>query len=312
MDFGEILKRTWEITWRFKGLWVLGILASCGSGNGGGGGGGGGGNVSNAFPNNGGGSGNFPQIEQFFNSVDEAVWIALILAIILIFLLIALVAFVLGVMGQAGLIFGFGQADEGETVGLISAFKGGLQYFLRLFGLRLLLIAFGLVLTIALLLMILPVAILTLGIGLLCLIPFFCLLIPLGIAFSVYIQISQLAIVIEDIDIFAGLRKGWQVIKSDPGSVIVMALILIFGAGIIGLLLALPFFALIVPVIAGLGIGTDASMGIGIGVAVLGFLLYLPVIILLSGILQTYVQGAWTITYRRLTGRSGAANLAGQ
>ncbi len=41
MDYGWVLKRAWEITWKFKGLWVLGILASCSGGGGGGGGGGG-------------------------------------------------------------------------------------------------------------------------------------------------------------------------------------------------------------------------------------------------------------------------------
>jgi hypothetical protein len=290
-------------------LWVLGILASCGSGNGGGGGGGGGGNVSNTFQG-GGGSPDFPQLEQFFNSVDETVWIALIVAIILVFLLLAIVALVLGIMGQAGLIHGFDQADEGEMVGLVSAFKGGLDYFLRLLGLKILLLVFGILLTIAILITVLPMVILTLGIGLLCLIPLICLLIPLGIAFSVYIQISQIAIVVEDIDIFAGLRRGWEVLRGNLGSLVVMALILVLGGGIIGLLLALPFIALIIPIIAGLGVGTDASMGIGLGVAALGFLVYLPVVIVLSGILQTYLQGAWTITYRRLTGQSGASELA--
>jgi hypothetical protein len=137
-----------------------------------------------------------------------------------------------------------------------------------------------------------------------------CLLIPVAIVFAVYIQLSQLAIVVEDIDIFAGFRKGWEVIKSDPGAIIVMALILVLGGAIVGLLLALPFIALIIPVIAGLGIGTDASMGVGIGLAALGFLIYLPVLIVLSGIMQTYIQGAWTVTYRRLTGRTGAKELA--
>ena len=40
MDFGEVLTRAWQITWRYKGLWVLGLLAGCGTGGGGGGGGG--------------------------------------------------------------------------------------------------------------------------------------------------------------------------------------------------------------------------------------------------------------------------------
>ena len=39
MDYGEILKKSWNITWKFKVLWLFGFLASCGKGGGGGGGG---------------------------------------------------------------------------------------------------------------------------------------------------------------------------------------------------------------------------------------------------------------------------------
>jgi hypothetical protein len=30
MDFGYVIKRAWEIIWKFKVLWIFGILASCG------------------------------------------------------------------------------------------------------------------------------------------------------------------------------------------------------------------------------------------------------------------------------------------
>ena len=38
MDYGKVLGRAWEITWRWKVLWILGFLASLGNGGGGGGG----------------------------------------------------------------------------------------------------------------------------------------------------------------------------------------------------------------------------------------------------------------------------------
>ena len=39
-NFGEILTRAWQITWKYKVLWIFGILAGCTNGGGGGGGGG--------------------------------------------------------------------------------------------------------------------------------------------------------------------------------------------------------------------------------------------------------------------------------
>ena len=32
MDFGEILSKAWKIIWKFKILWIFGILTSCGQG----------------------------------------------------------------------------------------------------------------------------------------------------------------------------------------------------------------------------------------------------------------------------------------
>ncbi len=57
MDYSSVLRRAWDITWRYKGLWILGILASC-SGNGGSGAGGRGGSGFNY--NFGGGNGQTP------------------------------------------------------------------------------------------------------------------------------------------------------------------------------------------------------------------------------------------------------------
>ena len=30
MDYGEVLSKSWKIPWKFKVLWIFGILASCG------------------------------------------------------------------------------------------------------------------------------------------------------------------------------------------------------------------------------------------------------------------------------------------
>ena len=50
-NFGEVLTRAWQITWKYKVLWIFGILASCGRGGGNGGGGNSGG--SSSRPSNG-------------------------------------------------------------------------------------------------------------------------------------------------------------------------------------------------------------------------------------------------------------------
>ena len=69
---------------------------------------------------------------------------------------------------------------------------------------------------------------------------------------------------------------------------------------VIGLLLALPILAIFLPAVVAYSIGNAQSMT-PLLTAGLIFLLYLPVLILLRGILATYKGSAWTLTYLRLT-----------
>jgi len=66
MDIGEVLSRAWKIIWKYKVLWIFGILASCGQGGGGGGGGGNSGyRYSQGDPNV------SPEIERFFFGIER-------------------------------------------------------------------------------------------------------------------------------------------------------------------------------------------------------------------------------------------------
>jgi len=56
MDLGEVLGRTWQITWKNKGLWLLGVLAGCS---------GAGGRAGSRIEIKTEG-GEFPQVERFF------------------------------------------------------------------------------------------------------------------------------------------------------------------------------------------------------------------------------------------------------
>jgi hypothetical protein len=88
---------------------------------------------------------------------------------------------------------------------------------------------------------------------------------------------------------------------------VVMALILYLGVNlIVGFIIALPLALVISPIIFGAAVGTDQALGGGLVTAAICFVLYLPVLIVLSGILRSYIESAWTLTYLRLTGAPGA------
>ena len=294
-DFGNVLTRTWQIIWKNKVLWIFGVLASCARG--GGGGGGGGGNTGYQF-----GSGDQPpfagdqftrKMEQFAQWLTENWWV--IVVIVLVLILISLLFYFIGFVGKIGLIKGTYKAETGATsLVLGELFSESLPYFWRVFGLNFLI---GL----AFLVIILPlvlIGILTAGIGFICILPLLCILIPVSWIVAVILEQANAAIVIEDLRMFDGFKRGWEIVKANVGPVIIMALILLFGGGIISIIFAVPIFFMIFPLIPSLISGEFQPSAFWI--AGLCFVAYLPVLILLNGILTAYIQSAWTLTYMRL------------
>ncbi|MFA9403854.1 MAG: hypothetical protein ACERKY_12425 [Anaerolineales bacterium] len=297
MDISAIFKRAWEITWKHKGLWVLGILANCSSGSSQ--------TSSNVsrMPQYNVSGGEFPQIDHWLQSVPEGTWIAIGIAVIGGLILLALIFWVLAAIGNGGLIAGFQMAETGETVTMGTAFQQGFRYFWKLLVIQ---IIPGL----ASLAVILPVvfggalmSIVTLGIGLICFIPLICLLIPLGIALTIYTLFTQIALIVEELDIVAAFKRAWDVFRSNLGEVIVMGLILGVGGFIVGLILTIPFILMVLPFITGLIVNTESSTIAGLSLTLIGILFYLPVLLLASGIMRTFITGSWTLTYRSLIGK---------
>lgn len=296
MDIAAIFKRAWEITWKYKGLWVLGFLANCS-----GGGSQGSSNITR-IPEYSISGGEFPELERWFLSVPEETWIIIGIVVVCGLLLLALLFWVLAAIGNGGLIAGFQMAETGESVTLGSAFQQGIKYFWKLLVIQLILglaslLVFGSGIIGGVLF-----SILTLGLGVICLIPLICLFIPLGIAISIYTLLTQIALIVEDLDITAAFRRSWDVFRSNPGQVIVMGLILGVGGFIVGLILAIPFVLMALPFVAGLLVGTDTSSLTGLAMTMIGILLYLPVLLTAGAIMRTFITGSWTLTYRDLIG----------
>jgi len=306
MDYGEVLRKTWDISWRNKGLWLLGILAGCSAS--------GRGNFSTSTSGARGYSFDSPDFGRYdkapnfgdFGPIQEEVFIPIILGLICLGLIVALIVFVLGVIGQGGLIAGFKRADDGANVSFSEAFGDGLQSFWKLAGIRVLFFVAGFVIVLALILGTILFGVATFGIGLLCLIPLICLLIPIGLGVDSYIILTMVASVEEELGVVESFGRSWATLKENLGPIVVMILILIVGFGILGFILAVPFIALGFPFIAGAIIGTDAAVISGIAITLLCAMVAIPLLIVAYGLLTTYATGAWTLTYRRLNGTMGA------
>ena len=302
MDYGWVLKRAWEITWKFKGLWVLGILASCSSG--GGGGGHGGSSSGTGYQLNGESDPRFLQFQHWMQSIPEETWILIAVVAGTVILVLALISLVLGILGQAGLIAGHNQVETNGTVTLGEAWRIGTANFWRLLGVRAIFWLAGLLVGILIAAVAITTAVGTFGIGLICLIPLLCLLIPIGALVGVYVMLTQVALVTEALGVKESFLRSWDVMKANLGPVIVIGLIVVFGSAVIGLALAFPLIAAVLPAAAGLAFGTDQSTSAGLITAGVCLVVYLPLLIVANGVLQTYVTGVWTLSWRQWTGRA--------
>jgi hypothetical protein len=303
LNVGEILTTAWRILWKHKILWIFGILAGCGAN------GAPRGNVSYSFSS--GDVGSLPPgVQNFFNGLSQhpAQAAGIVAAAFALVCVIVLVFVALGVLGRIGLISGTRRADGGVAhLGFGELVEASRPYFWRIFGLHLLLGLAAFVVILLFVVLFVGFAAVTLGLGLFCLIPLICVLIPLAWLAAVWFEQTDIAIVLEDLSIPNGLARGWKVLSSNWGPMIIMALILFIGSAIVSFILVVPFVLAAFPAAFAF---ISASPNLQQGLLALGLVcacIYLPFLILANGIVQTYYHSAWTLTFLRLTSGTAAA-----
>lgn len=307
MDFGEVLTKAWQITWKYKVLWLFGILAGCGN--------------SSAQSNYSFGGQDFggpspgpenipPELQrffgpfsEFFNQFSEGELLVFGIIAAIIGLVFAVIVILLSTVGRIGLVRGALLADSGaETLTFGELFESVRPYFWRVLGLNLLLLIVFFIMAAVLGLMGVLFVTLTLGFGVLCLLPLVCLLIPAAWLVSLVIEQANIALIVDDLSIGDSLQRGWEVFRQNLGPVIIMGLILTVGIGLLGgFLIALPLSLIGVPVLAAILSDSQTAVTAGLVIGGICLVVLIPVLILLSGILQTYIRTAWTLTYLRLT-----------
>ena len=120
MDFGKVLGRAWEITWRWKMLWVLGFLAALGQGNGAG-------QLNYSISGD-----EFERFGYRFGDSAEqffALLSGLVLGLICLVLIVAIVLWVVSVIARGGLIAGVQQVEEEGSTSFGKAWSVGVRKF---------------------------------------------------------------------------------------------------------------------------------------------------------------------------------------
>ena len=304
-NFGEVLSRAWQIIWKHRVLWIFGILASCGRGGGGGNGGGG----NSGFNTEGPDINIPPQLEQLFNWIAQNVtsFLAITIALVCVFWILAIF---LSTIGKIGLIRGTWQAEGGDAHLVFGQlFSESTPYFWRMFGLSLVVgLPFAILIAVVAAGFALMVISASQGgdaaaLGFLASLPLLigclCLLVPIGFVINMIVRQAQNAIVLENAGVLPSLSRGWDIFRSNLGPIIVMAIILAVLGLVAGFIIAIPVFIVAVPAVLTFMAGEGQNWT---PLALMGvcLCLYIPVSLLLNGIVVSYTEAAWTLTYMRL------------
>lgn len=305
MDYGKVLKRAWEITWKWKILWVLGFLAALGQG---GGGGGGGSNYSSSVGDWEG--------WQTSPEISGAI-IAAIVAVACVAVLIGIAIWVVSVIARGGLIAGVQQVeDEGDTK-FGQAWRVGRKRFWSLFGINILaglpsfLIMMAAIVVFGLSMWGIvegsegsnPLAALGVG-GIGCAGIFCCGAMIVSLVLSLIQTYAERAAVLEGMGWIDAFKRGWQVLKTNIGPTLVFWVIFLAIGLVIGGIVVAITMAVGLPLIGTLS-ATDADLGGWVLVPICGAGLIAMILgALIGSVINTFTSATWTLAYREMVRRT--------
>lgn len=312
MNYGDLIRDAFRISWRNKFLWFFGLFV-------------GGAGFNFTTPPTGSGGEDFDGNDFNFGQTGNSTpftgqiggeqfgTLVLVLGVVALVLLIGLILIVLAIISTGGLADSVAAIDRGEGRHFSSTFRAGLSNFWRVLGMGVLfwLLGVGLFLTLALLVG-LPIGLtflltqsttarvaVAVILGLLGI----ALLIVVFIPYRIVGQFALRRLVVSGERILASIGEGYGLFRQNLGRSLLVWLIqlaLAIGVGIatiiVYLLLAI---ALIGP---GVLVGILAeSITAGIIVGGLGGLIFLILVLIVTGAIGSFFHSYWTLAYLRLT-----------
>ena len=301
MDYFDILKRAWNITWRYKALWVLGLFAGASSSGGSSGGG----------TNYNTGSGDFStgQLDSASRWFEQNLLAVAIVAGLLV--MIGFVFFILSIAAQGGLVYGANEGAEERRPSLRAAWGVGFNKWGRTF-----MTGFMLGLPVVVVVLVMIGLFIALGVGgaaagdgagvgaalggMCVVLPVFVVvIIALSFIVSVVYQLALRYGVLQDVTFGAAIKRGWDDLWGKKGAVVFWLVMLLPGI-VFGLVMVLPILLFIIPATV-LFMAEQYVIAGGLGV------LMILVMMVPSAIYGTFVSSAWTVFFRKMTGMEPAA-----
>lgn len=306
VNFGELLKKAWQYVWKFKYLWLLGILTGGGASSGSS-------NFSlpaNSWPNNNDWQNSMtghnltdavPSLGKVLGASGTSLPIVLMLVIALAVFLLLILFIYLSITARGAIISAVNGIDSGKNFSLAESWHYGHKYFWKILGFSIL--SF-LIIFVPLLFLATPVVIMAMLkwyipaiiVGVLFLIIF--VLYAIYIALS--IQYGERILVLENKGSWDSIKDGMQFFRNNWKNVLLTYLILIalmIGAGtalVIGLLIVGGSLAAIV---YGLYL---ANQTVAIILAIpLGLILF-TALLAANGLIASYQSTLITLVYKEI------------
>ena len=248
---------------------------------------------------------NEDNISSFFNPYASAPDINPLfpVLIVIVFLGFTIFSYVMMALSFAGVIKGtFDLEKQEHNISFGELWDSTLPYIGRVFGVFFLVffaifLFFGSFMLFGAL-----VGVVTAGIGFMCLMPFFLLMLPLELVAYLFASLAMPAVVVENLGVFDALRRAWDVVKQKFWSSVLMAIILLFIQWALSMIIMLPiqavqFFAMFSMDITNY---TPDPGSFFRGFAIL-MVIFIPLASLVQGLGMTYANAAWTLTFMHLT-----------
>jgi hypothetical protein len=286
-DFGEVLTRAGQITWRHKVLWLLNLLPML---------------MMFLF---------FPIVFVFIFYTEKNPLVLngifsnpIFVGLIIVFeFMLILGSWILSTIARSSTTLGVLRAEEGNpSISFMELLRDGLPYFWRMFGVMLLIsltigvvffIFFGCIMAFTLV---------TMGMGAICAQPLMLLMMPVSLLAMALMEQAEAAVVADNKSVMDALNYAFNLVKTHIWKYVLITLIVYFGTMIVMSvvmfpMMFIPFFGL-----SFLGFSPDGSSSSSF-MWMMGFflLILIPVIAFVQSVIATFMKSSLTVTYLRLT-----------
>ena len=332
MDYGRLITRSFQVMWRYRALWLFGILLALF----------GGGSANFNVGNYNVGSGDFrrrdggfsPNLPPNFGQV----LVVIIAAAVCIALILALLSIILRLVSRGALVGLVAELEKDQTIPTVRrGFRIGADRFKSLLGIALIVnvplfvvsLVLILVAAVPLIASILPligraggrtpnelIAVVITGalgsVALFCCVILFLILIQLVVTpfYEFFIRVS----VIAKRGAMDSIREGYRIVRANLGNTIILYILLIAIAIGFGILM-IPVSLILIGIPVGIGIALGIAMNSAVPGIIAGLVLGIPMLLILlfiGGLYRVFESTLWTEAYLAMTAPPAPAPAVNQ